>query len=98
MDIPITEIGVGGAVALIILREAFNFVKAQKVNKNGNPYITRGEYEKHKEGIQYKDNCEQIVKRIDDSLKNQDKMFALMEKRILEHFDDVKKLIRNGQK
>jgi len=94
MDIPILEIGAGGALAAIILREVFSFVKDTK-GKNG---ITRAEFDKHKDSVQYKDNCEQIVKRMDAAFIAQEKMFRLMEKRIEDHFRDVKKLIRNGAK
>ena len=98
MDIPITEIGVGGVFAVIVIREVLSFLKTQKASRNGNAGITRAEFEKHKDSVQYKDNCEQIVKRMDAAFEAQEKMFGLMEKRIIEHFDDVKKLIRNGQK
>jgi hypothetical protein len=94
-DIPILEIGAGGALAIVILREVFNFIKGQR-NKNGG--VTRAEFEKHKDSAQYKDNCEQIVKRMDAAFIAQEKMFRLMEKRIEDHFMDVKKLIRNGGK
>jgi NAD(P)H-dependent FMN reductase len=95
-DIPIVEIGAGGALAAIILREVFSFLKAQKSNKNNGPYLSRAEFQTHKESVQYKDNCEQIVKRVDAAFEAQEKMFRLMEKRIEDHFRDVKKLIRNG--
>ena len=92
-DIPIIEIGAGGALAVIIIKEVFSFVKG----KSGNG-ITKAEFEKHKDSVQYKDNCEQIVKRMDAAFVAQEKMFKAMEKRIEEHFSDVKKLIRNGAK
>jgi hypothetical protein len=95
-DISIVEIGAGGALAIVILREVFNFIKNQRFTKNGG--VTRTEFEKHKDSVQYKDNCKQIVKRIDAAFEAQEKMFRLMEKRIEEHFSDVKKLIRNGGK
>jgi hypothetical protein len=95
-DISIVEIGAGGALAIVILREVFNFIKNQRFNKNGG--VTRTEFEKYKDSVQYKDNCEQIVKRVDAAFEAQEKMFRLMEKRIEEHFSDVKKLIRNGGK
>ena len=96
-DIPIAEYGVGGALVLIILREVFSFIKSQRANRNGSSGITRNEFERHKDSVQYKDNCEQIVKRMDAAFESQEKMLKLMERRIEEHFEDVKKLIRNGQ-
>jgi hypothetical protein len=92
----ITEVGIGGAVAIIIIREVLNFVKEKK-NNNSNS-ISRREFDKHKESVQYKDNCEQIVKRIDAAFEAQEKMFKMMEKRIEQHFREVKKLILNGGK
>lgn len=98
MDIPITEIGVGGLFSLFVIKEVLSFLKTQKANKNGSSGITRSEFEKHKDSVQYKDNCEQIVKRMDAAFESQEKMFKMMENRIIEHFNDVKKLIRNGKK
>jgi len=95
MDIPILEIGAGGALVIVILKTTFDFVKSTRTSKNG---VTKAEFEKHKDSVQYKDNCEQIVKRLDSAFIAQEKMFRLMEKRIEEHFSDVKKLIRNGAK
>ena len=94
-DIPIIEIGAGGALVIVILKTTFDFVRSTKNSKNG---VSRVEFEKHKDSVQYKDNCEQIVKRMDAAFVAQEKMFRAMEKRIEEHFSDVKKLIRNGAK
>ena len=96
-DLPILEGGAILAVAVVVVKEAFSFVKAQR-NKTGNSYVTRTEFQTHKDSVQYKDNCEQIVKRLDAAFEAQEKMFKLMEKRIEDHFRDVKKLIRNGGK
>ena len=63
MDIPVTEIGVGGAFAIIIIREVLGFMKT----RNGNSSPTRREFEEHKKSVQYKDTCEQIVKRLEDN-------------------------------
>lgn len=94
-DIPITEIGVGGAVAVILLREAYNIIKEKRSNGNS---VSKSDFDELKKSVQYKDNCEQIVKRVDAAFEAQEKMFKLMEKRIEEHFRDVKKLILNGNK
>lgn len=61
MDIPVTEIGVGGCFAILVIREAFSFAK----NRNGNGCIARGEFEEHKKSVQYKATCEAIVKRLE---------------------------------
>jgi len=81
----ITHIGIGGIFALAILKVVFDFLKGQRINKNGNAPITKTEFEKHTSVVQYKGTCDEIVKRfdgrfdtIDDSLK------------------EVKTLIKNG--
>jgi len=89
-DIPITEIGVGGAVAVIIIREVFSFLKQKK---NGE-LISRDEFDRHRRSVQYKDNCEQIVKRLDEANKAQETRFNNVDKQ----FDEVKVLIKNGGK
>jgi hypothetical protein len=79
----ITQVGVGGVLAILIIREVLN---ARNHRKNGE-YISRSEFEKHKDSVQYKDSCEQIVKRIDAAFEKID-----------EQFENVKELIRNGGK
>jgi hypothetical protein len=81
----ITEVGIGGAVAIIIIREVLNFVKEKKNNNSNSNFVPRKE-------------CEQIVKRVDAAFEAQEKMFKIMEKRIEQHFREVKKLILNGGK
>jgi len=87
--IPFTEIGVGGAIAVIIIREVLGFVIKQK--KNGE-LVGREEFEKHKANVQYKENCQQIVKRLDDTNGMQEKRFDKIDKQ----FDEVKVLIKNN--
>lgn len=98
VDIPIIEIGAGGAVAIIIIERVLGIIKNHRNNKNRDDGISRTEFEQHKKFVQTKDNCEQIVKRVDAAFEAQEKMFRMMEKRIEEHFQDVKRLIRNGGK
>ena len=83
-DIPITEIGVGGAIAVIIIREFITYVK---VTRKSGDHVTRDEFEKHKESVQYKDTCREIVTRIDGGFAE-----------IKDDFKEVKDLIRNGGK
>ncbi len=80
----ITQVGVGGVLAILIIREVLNAKNSKSSSSN---CISRNEFESHKKSVQYKDNCEQIVKRIDGRFD-----------RIDEQFDDVKELIRNGGK
>ena len=92
-DIPIIEVGVGGAVALIIIREVFGFVRDYKNGKGGD-MVTRHEFDEHKKSVQYKDNCEQIVKRLDEANRSHELRFNSIDKQ----FDEVKLLIKNGGK
>jgi hypothetical protein len=85
MDIPITEIGAGGALSIVIIKMVFDFIKSAK-NKN-NEYVLKSEFEKHKDSVRYKETCEQIVKRIDNGFED-----------IRKDFKEVKDLIRNNGK
>ena len=89
----LTQLGVGGIFAIIVIREVFNFINGRKNNGKA-PCVTRLELNRLKESVQYKDNCEQIVKRIDASFQAQDKRFD----KIDDDFKEVKSLIRNGGK
>ena len=68
----ITHLGIGGLFALAILKVVFDFLKGQRINKNGNTPITKTEFEKHKSTVQYKDTCKEVVHRIDSSLESID--------------------------
>ena len=58
---PITQVGVGGIVALLVIREVFGFIKSKKdVSTNG--------YQKAA-------TCNEIVKRFDKNFESQDKRF-----------------------
>ena len=69
MESWLTELGVGGILAIIILREVFNFLKSNKNNKNDKTNcsgdISREEFESHKKVVQYESTCIQIVKRLE---------------------------------
>lgn len=75
MDSVLMQLGVGGIFAILIIREVLNFAKASKVREsaNGNKPVTRSEFEKHKDAVQYRDNCVQIVKRIDSAFASAEK-------------------------
>ena len=60
----VTQIGVPAIVVILILREIVPAVRNGKSTKP-NGFIGRPEFDKHKDAVQYKDNCEQIVKRMD---------------------------------
>jgi len=82
----ITHIGIGGIFALMVIREVFGFIKSRKVESvNGNAPVSKMEFEKHKGMVQYKDNCFEIVKRMDGRFDNVDSQLH-----------EVKTLIKNG--
>jgi len=63
---PLTEIGIGGILAILLIREAFGFVSRRNGTKGS--AVTREELTEQLRMVQFKDNCEQIVKRIDERL------------------------------
>lgn len=85
MDSWLVQIGVGGVFAIVVLREVFNFLKSYKNHRDckkqeNNPgqasttnFVSRTEFEQHKSSVQYKDTCGEIVKRIENALKSQEK-------------------------
>ena len=102
----IMQLGIGAVFAILILREVLPVVlKAGSKNGNGKirDWVTHDHLDKKLETVQYKDNCKQIVARMDiqfDLLKEQNttqvdqsmKAFS----RIDDRFDEVKNLIMNG--
>ena len=62
MDAGLTEIGIGGVFALLVIREVFGFIK---IKKNGNGI----------NGFQKVSTCDEIVKRFDKNFDSQDKRF-----------------------
>jgi hypothetical protein len=72
----ITQIGVGGIFAVVVIREVFTFMKSQKMRMNGESRLSRKEFEEHKKSVQYKDNCEAthaaIAQRFSDMEKRDD--------------------------
>jgi len=62
----ITQIGVGGIFALIIIKTVFDYTKGKKVTN----------------GYQKAATCEQIVKRFDKNFDSQDKRFDKVDKQL----------------
>jgi hypothetical protein len=86
MDNVLTQLGVGGCLVILVLKTVFDYLKRNERNGNGAKTVLcvgRPEFEKHKEAVQYKDNCEQIVKRIDQNFherkQDMDKRFDKVE-------------------
>lgn len=79
----LTELGVGGIFAFMIIREVVPpIIKAFSSNNkngnssdnngNGNGYLKKTEFDKLAERVQYKDTCIEIVRRF-DSYNNEQK-------------------------
>ena len=100
MDDTLTHVGIGGIFAILILREVFGFLKNSRAKLNGNSPITRNEFDKHKDAVQYRDNCGQIVKRIDGnftSLKESQKQDREYQEKRFDavdgHLSDIKAVV-----
>ena len=88
----ITQLGVGGIFAILILKIVFDFVSQHKnKTKHKEDCVTRNEFNKHKGAVQYRNNCEQIVKRIDAAFDAQRQRFDKVDADI----GEVKQLIRD---
>ena len=66
----ITQIGVGGIFALMVIREVFGFIKSKK--------------EVPTNGYQKAATCNEIVKRFDINFSNSDKRFDKVDKQLEE--------------
>lgn len=78
------DIGIGGILAILVIREVLNFLSSKTGkthlhavplvhtngigNGNGKDSVSHTELETRLKGMQYKDNCVEIVRRIDDSV------------------------------
>ena len=91
----LTQVGVGGVMAILVLKEVFSFV-GKKNNCNhqddASEMVKRSEFEKHKDSVQYKDNCRLTVRRFDDLFQAQEKRFDKVDT----HLDELKTLVKNG--
>jgi len=88
----LTQVGVGGVLAILIIREVFTFVGSKKANSTYGQYVRRDEYEVHKGSVQSKDTCRMIIERLNERHEAQEKQFDRIDKQ----FEEVKTLIRNG--
>jgi len=93
---PITQVGVGGIVALLVIREVFGFIKSKKISLNGNGPVTKTEFAEHKKVAQYKDNCVQVQRTIEQKFNGlidlTNERFCTINKGI----ENLSELIKNG--
>jgi len=107
MNETLTHYGIGVVIVILVLREvlpwAASLVKSNSNQAKPTGCVTRDEFEKHKQVAQYKDNCGEIVKRIEGefrAIEDRDirrvKVVDENFKNMREEFKEVKILIRNG--
>ena len=103
-----TQIGVGGIFAILIIREVFGFLKTKGSNGDGQTVLSHENKEAIKmliSRVQYKDSCDQIVKRIEGEFRNierrdaerkeyQDEQFQQIDRQL----ESVKTLVKNGNR
>jgi hypothetical protein len=105
----LTYIGWSGIITVMILREVFAYLIKNKSGDNGVrsslPRDNKNDLKELADKVQYKDNCKQIVERIEDAFRNiesrdrerkeyQNSQFKKIDDQLVE----VKTLIRNGNK
>lgn len=61
----LTQVGVGGILAILILREVFGFLKNKK-NNPGTGVVSATDFREFQREVQYVSTCKQIVKRLDE--------------------------------
>jgi len=76
----ITQIGVGGVLAVIIIREVFTFMAK---NKSTNSVVRQS-------------TCDQVQKRFEGLFEAQEKHLDKIDSSVSEGFDEVKKLIKDS--
>lgn len=105
MDNIITDVGVGVVISILLLREILPWLlkvnngrRGNNDGKNGSKQaVTRADLSELANRVQTRDNCEQIVKRVDDTLRGLRDGQRENRQRIDAHFDEVKILLRRLQ-
>lgn len=106
----LVQLGVGGAVAIIVLRTAFDFTKTILNNKkNGkgsnsdSDVIRRNEFETHKSSVVYKDTCKAHVAAMISAgnsrgtqIEKLDKKFDGLSKTVNDHLIEIRNIVKNG--
>lgn len=69
----LTQIGVGGVIVILVLRDLLPLVISGTArpgygNNNVPKLVTRMEFDEHRKAVQYRDNCAEIVKRMEQGL------------------------------
>jgi hypothetical protein len=100
MDNTFTEIGIGGIILILGMRELIPIIFKYSRNGNGKEKancVTRDEFNKFGEAVQYSKNCEQVQKtfeaKIDGFAQTTNQRFNSVETGISE----LKELVKNGK-
>jgi len=102
MNEVIMQLGVGGIFAIIVIKTVLEFVKDRRNNnpENSNGFVSRKEFNQHRQSVQYRDNCEQIQRTINakfDGMAKLDEERAQWQseqfKKIDGQFSEVKRMI-----
>jgi hypothetical protein len=83
---PLTQVGVGGIIAIMLVKEVLVFVSKQR---SGNGSGIQNQLSSLQRTVQFKDTCAETVKRFDAALTS-------LEKKVDAGFDSVKTLLLNG--
>jgi hypothetical protein len=84
---PLTQVGVGGIIAILLVKEVLVFVGKQRNNGDGGGI--QNQLLSLQRTVQFKDTCAETVKRFDAALTS-------LEKKVDAGFDSVKTLLLNG--
>lgn len=98
----ISELGIGAIFAIMIIKELYPYFTNSK-SKNGEQVkisncITRPEFIKHQDLVQYKENCAQVQKTITTRFDGLERLTHQRFKSVENGISDVKELIKNGNK
>ena len=89
MDQLITQIGVGGVFALLVIREVLNYMKGRNSNGTGvdvhSKCVGREEFDEHKKAVRYTDTCDKVHEGIQRQFTH-----------VNESLTRIENLIRNG--
>ena len=94
----ITHIGVGGIFALLVIKEVFEFIKNKKISLNGNGPVTKTEFAEHKKVAQYKDNCMQVQRTIEQKFNGLTDLTNERFRTVNKGIENLSELIKNGSK
>jgi len=82
----ITQLGVGGIIVILVVKEVFVFISKHNGNNNGKQIGVQEQVSQLQRTVQFKDTCAEIVKRYEI-------VFVSLEKKVDAEFKETKSLI-----